>query len=415
MIKGFTEGCILNINMFKQFVLLSLNSIRYRPLRSWLTVLGIVIGIMLVVVILSLGNGIEHAISGMLQMFGSDLVIIYPGKETNPVAGLFGGVRFKESDLLDLEKINGVRYVVPVDVATLNVDFEGEKDSVMVHAAPMNKMSRVMEESRGVKLLSGAWPATEDSREVVLGYLMATKLFRRELRVGDEIIVRSKILQVGGILASTGAQDDDNSMYISSVVYRQITNTPPRAISAMVRTDPSGNLNLIAEQIKFQLHKQDEVRDFSVLTPSKVMRVIGSVLSVVEFALMVIALVSLLVGAVGIMNTMYTAVLEKTKQIGIMKAVGATSDVILSLFLFESGLIGAVGGILGILFGVMVSAGIGALAGTAGISGIFSLESLDYLGLSAVLVLTFIVGIVAGYLPAKQASKMEPAEALRYE
>ncbi|MEK7066661.1 MAG: ABC transporter permease, partial [Patescibacteria group bacterium] len=117
----------------------------------------------------------------------------------------------------------------------------------------------------------------------------------------------------------------------------------------------------------------------------------------------------------GIMNTMYTAVLERTKQIGIMKAVGATSDMILGLFLFESGLIGAVGGISGIIFGIFASAVIGELAKTAGINGLFSWASLDYLGLASVFVLTFIVGIVAGYLPARQASKMEPAEALRYE
>ncbi len=401
--------------MTRQFLFLAFNSIRHRPLRSWLTMLGIVIGITLVVVILSLSNGIKRSVSDMLQMFGSDLVIIYPGKETNPTAGLFGGVRFKESDLLDLEKISGVNYVVPMDVSAVNVEFRGEKKSVMVHAAPMEKYTKVLEQSIGVKLLSGSWPAHEDSREVVLGYLLATKLFKRELRVGDEIVVKSKVLRVGAVMSAIGQQDDDNALFISSVLYRQITNTPPRAMSALVRIDSSADINLLSEQIKFQLRKQDEVRDFSVLTPSKVARIVGNVLSIVEFALMIIALISLLVGAIGIMNTMYTAVLERTKQIGIMKAVGATSDMILGLFLFESGLIGAVGGISGIIFGIFASAVIGELAKTAGINGLFSWASLDYLGLASVFVLTFIVGIVAGYLPARQASKMEPAEALRYE
>ncbi|MEK7066164.1 MAG: ABC transporter permease, partial [Patescibacteria group bacterium] len=143
--------------MTRQFLFLAFNSIRHRPLRSWLTMLGIVIGITLVVVILSLSNGIKRSVSDMLQMFGSDLVIIYPGKETNPTAGLFGGVRFKESDLLDLEKISGVNYVVPMDVSAVNVEFRGEKKSVMVHAAPMEKYTKVLEQSIGVKLLSGSW------------------------------------------------------------------------------------------------------------------------------------------------------------------------------------------------------------------------------------------------------------------
>ncbi|MEK7066660.1 MAG: ABC transporter permease, partial [Patescibacteria group bacterium] len=157
------------------------------------------------------------------------------------------------------------------------------------------KYTKVLEQSIGVKLLSGSWPAHEDSREVVLGYLLATKLFKRELRVGDDIVVKSKVLRVCAVMSAIGQQDDDNALFISSVLYRQITNTPPRAMSALVRIDSSADINLLSEQIKFQLRKQDEVRDFSVLTPSKVARIVGNVLSIVEFALMIIALISLLV------------------------------------------------------------------------------------------------------------------------
>lgn len=402
--------------MIRDFFLITFKSIRYRPVRSWLTMLGIVIGIMLVVVILSLGNGIENVVNKTLQMFGTDLLIIYPGKETNPVAGLFGGVRFNEKDILDLVKIPGIDYVVPVDMATVNIDFMGEKKSVMVHGAPWAGISRVFKEARGVKTTEGAWPTQTDTPEIVIGHLVAEQLFKTPLHVGDEIIIKSKVMMVAAILSEIGQKEDDNSVYMSLPVLHRIMGSPAKVISAMVRALPGNNIGLLAEQVRFQLHKQDEVRDFSVLTPATVSRVVGSIISIVEFFLMTIAMVSLLVGAIGIMNTMYTAVLERTKQIGIIKAIGASSDIIMTMFLIESGIIGFIGGILGIVFGVASAAAISMAASIyGGINGLFSFGSLDYMGLAAVLVLTFIVGIVAGYLPARQASKMEPAEALRYE
>lgn len=157
------------------------------------------------------------------------------------------------------------------------------------------------------------------------------------------------------------------------------------------------------------------VREFSVLTPEKADRLIGNVLSIVELVLMAIAFVSLVVGSVGIMNTMYTSVLERTKQVGIMKAVGASNDTILLLFLVESGVIGLVGGTLGVILGIIAAYIIGLIAASFGIRGLFSFASLDFLGLLVVLVITFITGIISGILPARQAARMEPAEALRYE
>ena len=175
------------------------------------------------------------------------------------------------------------------------------------------------------------------------------------------------------------------------------------------------NIDLVAQQVKYQLSKQEVVRDFSVLTPAKANRIVGNVLSIVEFFLIAIAFVSLAVGAVGIMNTMYTSVLERTKQIGIMKAVGASSDKILSLFLIESGIIGLVGGVIGIALGIFLSYVISLIVARLGVNGLFSLVALDYFGIFVVLIITFIAGVLSGILPARQAARMEPAEALRYE
>lgn len=377
--------------------------------------MGIVIGIMLVVIIFSLSSGIERAISNLLQSFGSDLIFVFPGKETNPLTSFVGGQKFKVDDLLDLERIPGVKYVMPTDVAVMNVEFRGEKQSVMVHGAPWSGMRPIFEESKGVKLAFGSWPQTEDTNEIVLGDLAANKNFKTPIHVGDEVTMGSKRMRVVGVIAPIGAQDDDNAFYISINNYWAITGSDRVAITAIIKANPNVNLDLLARQIKFELGKQQTVRDFSVLTPAKTSQLIGSVMSLVELFLIVIALISLIVGAVGIMNTMYTSVLERTRQIGIMKAIGATSENVLSLFLMESGIIGLTGGLMGILGGILISFLIGLFAGKLGTQGLFSFASLDFYGFGVILFVTFMTGIFAGLLPARQASKMEPAEALRYE
>lgn len=401
--------------MLKNFFILTLKGIRYRPIRSWLTILGIVIGIMLVVIILSLGSGIQSAVSEALQMFGSDLIIIFPGKETNPLIGFLGGQKFKEKDLMDLEKIDGVKFVVPMEIAVLNVEYKGEKKSVMIHATPWRGMIEMFEKSKGVRLEQGSWPQSDQANETVLGYLTFRKLFKSKVRIGQDIIIKSKRMKITGFISEIGNQMDDNVIYVSLDIFRGLTGSRAGAGSALLQVAPDADINLVAKQIKYQLSKQDVVRDFSVLTPEKADRLVGNVLSIVELVLIIIALISLIVGAVGVMNTMYTSVLERTKQIGVMKAVGASSDAILSLFLIESGMIGLVGGILGIILGIVSAYVIGLIAANFGVRGLFSFASLDFFGFFVVGIITFITGVISGILPARRASKMEPAEALRYE
>lgn len=401
--------------MLKNFFILTLKGIRYRPTRSWLTIVGVVIGVMLVVIILSLGSGIQSAVSKTLQMFGSDLVIIFPGEETNPLVGFLGGQKFREKDLLALEDIPGVEFVMPMEVKIMNVEYKGEKKTVMIHSAPWKELIKIMESSQGVDLETGKWANNDQSSEIVLGYVAANSLFKNKVRPGDNIILKSKRMKVVGTVSEIGNQMDDNTMYVSLDVFRELTGTRQVAGSAFVKVASDVDINLVAKQIKFKLNKQEVVRDFSVITPDKANALVGSVLNIIELSFIVIALISLLVGAVGIMNTMYTSVLERTRQIGIMKAIGASSDAILSLFLIESGMIGLVGGLLGIIIGVFIAYLIGLAAGGMGMGGLFSFAALDYFGFAVILIITFITGVISGILPARNASKMEPAEALRYE
>ena len=401
--------------MFKSFLLLTFKGIRYRPLRSWLTVIGIVIGIMLVVVILSLSGGLKNIINKQLQMFGSDLLMVLPGEESNVVLGLVGGQKFDYTDITDLARVPGVKVAAPFDVGTLNAEFNGEKKAVFVHSSRWDVLRPIFEESMGTALAEGAWPKAEDSNEIMLGYLAANTLFKSKVHVGDEIIVQSKRLRVAGIFETMGNRDDDNSFYMSWNLFHLISGIKPGAMTAIIRVEPGYNVDLVARQIRFALEKQSVVENFTILTPVKTTAIVGNILGVVEMTLVIIAFVSLLVGAVGIMNTMYTSVLERTKQIGIMKAVGASRDAIMSLFLIESGIIGLVGGFLGIVLGLLAGYGIGLVGQNLGVAGLFSWASIDYFELLVILIFTFVTGVLSGLLPARAASRLEPAEALRYE
>ena len=401
--------------MIKDYFALTFKALRHRPIRSWLTVAGVVIGVMLVVVILSLGSGIKNVVNNMLAQFGSDYIIVFPGKETNPFAALFGAQKFREGDIMDLEKIPGVKFALPMDIAMLNIEYRGEKQVARVTSGAWSRVSGLFESSRGVTLEEGAWPKDGDNGMVVLGYLVANQMFKTKINVGEDIIIKAKRMRVAGIVSKIGVRDDDNSIYASPADFRMLTGFKPGAISAFIKVNPDADVNLVALQVRAKLSQQDVVRDFAVLTPETAERLAGDVLSIIELVFMAIGLISLLVGAVGIMNSTYTSVLERTKQIGIMKAIGATDEAILSLFLIESGMIGLVGGFIGVVFGIVLSAFVGLAAGLAGFKGLFSFASLDYLGLLSVLLFTFIVGIISGILPARQAARKSPMEALRYE
>ncbi len=400
--------------MIKNFLSLALKNLIFRPLRTWLTIIGIVIGITLVVIILSLSSGIKNTITSTLQMFGSNLISVMPGKETNPLVGLLSGEKFREKDLEGLKNINGVEFIAPEDLVTVNVEFNGEKKSVLTHAVYWEETRKMVEQSQGFSIAHGTWPSDNQTSEVILGSKIASTLYKTPIHVGDEVLVKSKRMKVVGIFSPIGESTSDNILFISFPIFQNLTGRNG-AMSVNIQVAPDANIDLVAKQVRFELAKQEIVQDFVVLTPKNTEKLAGNILNIIELILIIFAIISLIVGAVGIMNTMYTSVMERTKQIGIMKAVGASSDAISFLFLIESGFIGLVAGILGIVLGVAFSYSIGFFAGRSGIHGLFSFASLDVLGLFSVLIITFVIGVIAGILPARKAAKMQPAEALRYE
>lgn len=399
--------------MIWKFFVLSLRNIRHRKLRSWLTILGIIVGIALIVSLISMGRGLEQGIMQQLQMFGSDLITIMPGEESDPMMGLIGGGMMRDKEIDVLKGIPGTNLVIPFDMGFYSVEFKGEAKSTTIHGSPIKETQELYTKDRGMGVDTGRWPYRENVSEVLLGSKISEEKFREKIYVGDEIRVKGKKFKVVGILEEIGSSEDDNAVYMSLYNLRKITGSQNTVKMAMVRADKEVNQEMIAEEIKYRVRKERGSADITVITSEKAQKMVGDIIGTIQLAVLFIAVFSIIVGGIGVMNTMYTSVLERRREIGIMKAVGAKKIHILSIFVIESGMIGMFGGVVGFLigYGLAKCGEIGAKQ-----AGFKFLEAYISPGLViGILAFAFFLGVISGFLPARQASKMNPSVALRYE
>jgi putative ABC transport system permease protein len=199
---------------------------------------------------------------------------------------------------------------------------------------------------------------------------------------------------------------------------REIYNTGVEETQILVETESNAEPEKVAEKIKQVLRKERSEKEgeetFSVQTSEQLLESFSNIFAVVQGVLVGIAAISLIVGGIGIMNTMYTSVLERTKEIGTMKAVGAKNSDVLLIFLFESGLLGMIGGTIGVLIGVGLGKGVEYIAQVALNTNLLRADFSIFL-IGGALLFSFLIGALSGIFPAIQAAKLRPADALRYE
>jgi len=280
-------------------------------------------------------------------------------------------------------------------------------------------LNKDVAEIQSLKVKEGRDLRDNDKFSAIIGIGFIDKeLLGKNLKLRDKIKISEKEFTIVGILEKTGDPGRDRSIFIPQETLREVFNEPDKIDTLLVKVANVENIQIIAEKIKTDLRRFRNVKkgdeDFDVETPEQLLGSFGDIINIVQSVLIGIAAISLLVGGIGIANTMYTAVVERTKEIGIMKSVGAQNKDIMLIFIIESGLLGLIGGLIGIVLGFSLSNGVELIAKK--VLGINLIEAyFSYSLFFGALLFSFIIGALFGLLPAKQAAKLQPVEALRFK
>jgi putative ABC transport system permease protein len=421
---------------------LSLNMLLHSKLRSWLTVIGIVIGVAAVVSIVSIGQGLQQSVQNQIGSLGQDILTISVGGG-RAVGGFGGGGGGGEAftssssqnstvnplstqEVNALKLVSGIEYIYPVVSGRTSVYYNAEQSSVSISGGDTNLFSQFVEST----LSSGRTFSPGETGEAVVGYRVATSVFKEPLQVGYILRVNGLPFKIVGILSSaSGIGSSDGNIYLSEKDARTVlasslglTNNQYSSIQVKV-TDVNLESQIQNDSTSSLInvrHTRADRADFTITSPLALQERITSVTSSITLFLSLLAAVSLLVGGIGVANTMFTSVLEKTRDIGVMKAIGAKNRDILLLFLFNSGMLGLVGGIIGVAVGagislLLPSLGLSiSLGGGRGAGGQLS-TVLNPALLIFALAFSTVIGMLSGAIPAYRASKLKPVEALRYE
>ncbi|MBN1275781.1 ABC transporter permease [Candidatus Woesearchaeota archaeon] len=399
----------------KDFLSIALKGIAKRRMRSWLTMVGIFIGIAAVVALVSLGQGLEGAINEEFEKLGADKIFISPA---GSLYGFGGSDSLTEDDIDVVKRTRGVDLVTGYVMSTAQIQWEDENWWHIVIGLHGEKEDfEMIDELYDIE--EGRWFNEGEKHKAVVGYDYATHpAFDDNLRIGDKFTINGQEFEVVGSLAKMGNSVDDRTVAIPMDTARKILDIPTRLDNIMVKVKEGAEPEEVSLQIEEAMRKDRNLdegeEDFTVQTFMDLLDSVLVILDIVTTVLVAIAAISLIIGAIGIMNTMYTAVMERTKEIGIMKAIGARNSDVLLLFLIESGLLGVAGGIIGILIGIGFASLAAYLAQTVG--GFVYLEAhFPWWLILGALAFSFVVGMAAGAIPSHQASRKNPVDSLRYE
>jgi len=396
----------------------SIKYLRTQKLKSWLTIIGIVIGTATIVSLVSIGDGIRYDITKQLEGFGSNYMVVIPVNiEGRGISLSIGQApssgKLYEKDYDKIRNIPGVKKVARWIYSRTSLQFKDKKITAPVYAGDTEVFDMYPEY---MKIQSGRIFNNNEQRVVVLGYDAANKLFGKdEIKVNNKMYIGGEEFRVVGILEKMGtslSQQDDKSIYIPLREGRELFKSTigKNEISAMIIESEEGyDVEMIKERIEEQLIAQHKVtaedKDFSVITADYVNKIVEDITGTLTLFLLLISSVSAVVGGIGISNTMFMSVLERTREIGVLKSIGARSGEILKLFVIEAVIIGMVGGIIGCGIGI----GISEIVKDFGISSMA-----NPLFVIIVIVFSALTGAVAGAIPAYNASKIPPVEALNY-
>jgi putative ABC transport system permease protein len=407
---------------------LALQTFQKTKARSFLTVFGITIGIAMVIIVLSAGRGVKALILNEVSSFGDDWINIevkMPSASKNSqenATGLARGVIITTLVREDMEKITRLKnidkaYAGITTQVVISHDQEKERPTIFGVTADYYGIDKT-------EIVNGRFFSDQEDRSlaqvVVLGSEIATDLFANQDPVGQSVKIDGKAYRVIGVMESIGATgffNMDEMIYVPLRTVQKKIMGIDHVLWIIAQTVDNSKAEVTAEEIRWLMRERHDITniekdDFAVTTMNEALEIVNTVLVGITGLLIVLAALSLLVGGVGIMNVMYVSVAERTFEIGLRKAVGASEKEILRQFLTEAVVITLIGGIAGIVMGVFVSYIIALGAQFAGLSWAFEI-SLFSVFLSVTF--SFFVGLFFGLYPAKKAASLDPILAIMQE
>ena len=403
--------------MYKESFLMAWASLIANKMRSILTMLGIIIGVAAVIALVSIGNGVKQDIQNSISSLGSNLLMVMPGAPRTPgVRPSQGSMKsLKVSDYEAISKLDGVKAASPYTANSYVTIYQSKNWTTTVSGVSSN-----FQDVNNWTMAEGRFISSKNvenrERVAVVGQTVVKNLFAGEDPVGKEIRVKNIPFRVIGVLNSKGngtmGNDQDDAIFIPyTTAMERVEGVDYLRMVYVVASDDNGidRLQSDIENLLRVRHgiKDTNLDDFNIQNMKSIMETMEQTTGTLTLFLGAVAAISLVVGGIGIMNIMLVSVTERTREIGIRKALGATSFVIVTQFLIEAVVISLMGGLIGIALGI----GASKLIGLA--SGMSTVISVPTIVLS--FAFSMAIGLVFGIYPARKAAKLNPIDALHYE
>ena len=405
--------------MIKDYLLFAFRNVRRRGIRSTLTLLGIIIGIATVVSLISLGDGLQNAVLSQFGISSTEIITVQAGGISSvgpPGTGV--SKPLTEKDVESIERINYVDVAIARHIETVRVEFNDRLNIGIAADVPTGEKRKILYEILEIAPEYGKLLEEGDSNRVVLGnnfYLSDKNGFDKKIGVGDKISINDRDYQVKGILKKKGSFIFDNIVLLNEEELAQISNYGENVDLISVKVKQKEFIDETQKSIEDTLRRSRGVskgeEDFEVSTPQAILSEVNQIIAGIKIFVVMIAAISIFIGAIGIVNTMTTSVLERVKEIGVMKAIGAKNRDIFYQFFIEAGILGFVGGLIGVILGASIG-----YFGTLAINSFLGAETIPKINLLLVVFAlfgSFLLGAISGIIPAITAANKNPVEALR--
>lgn len=404
--------------MNTEYLKLAVGNLTHRKTRSILTMIGIIIGIAAVIALISLGQGLETAVRSQFSALGSDRILIAAKGSSFGPPGQNDAATLTKDDLEIVQRAQYVRVAAGRLLKPATVEFNNKEETLFIATMPderEDERATIMELSKPV-ILEGRMLDINDRNKVVVGNRWAGEnRFDQPMRPGQKMTINGTRFEIVGVLERTGNPGFDNALFVNERALRDALDIPEEYSAITGKSESEETVLLAVDAIARDMRRFRDVKereeDFTVQTSTQLLESIFAIITVIQAVLVGIAGISLIVGGIGIMNTMYTSVLQRTREVGIMKAIGATNQSILSIFLIEAAILGMIGGTIGTFLGIGLAKAVEVGASYSIGPGLLQADVQIGVVLGALL-FSMGVGIISGLAPAIQASRMEPVEAL---